>query len=71
MDYKEFNCRKKEIQCDICCSDLLGDLLDNEDKEMSLLFLCRLFDYVEDKAKRTGRIELLKYFRRLKRSDKN
>jgi len=72
MDYKEFNRRKKEIFCNICCSDLLFDIIkksnkdDFDDKiENSIFQLCELFSYVEQKKITETKISVLKFYRKI------
>jgi hypothetical protein len=67
MDWKALRRRKHEIMCEICCSELIGSILESEndedDKISQILFLV---DLVERKAERKERIKTLKKWRKFK-----
>lgn len=70
MEYKDFYERKKEIFCNICCVELLSDILNirddfNDLQEKTMEQLCELFSYVENKVYRKGKIDLLKFYRKI------
>ena len=78
MNYEEFNNRKKEIFCDICCTDLLFDIVKKSNKdefddkiENSIQQLCELFSYVEHKKITETKINVLKFYRKINHINKN
>ena len=66
MNWKTFYRRKKEINCEICSSDLIGDIIDsNEEIDMKLQQILELMSYIESKAYRRCKIDLLKLYRKI------
>ncbi len=68
MDWKTFYRRRKEINCDICCSDLVGDIIgadDNEVDDDKIQQILELVDYVEQKKFTETKINVLKFYRKI------
>jgi len=66
MNWKIFYNRKKEINCEICSSELIADIIEsNQEIDMKLQQIFELMSYIESIAYRKGKIDILKFYRKI------
>jgi len=78
LNQKQFENRKKEINCNICCTDFLYDICKNINKnefddktEIAIQQLCQLFSYVENRIEFKTKINVLKFYRKINYKSEN
>lgn len=71
--YNDLLRRKRDILCDICSTELLGDILESDEQDLDdddkIELLCRLFDFVERHYRREGRKIIIKRNLRLRKNE--